>query len=507
MITPQRQPNDSTSKGDLCTQKGMTRRKALKVGATLVASLAAGNAFAAPATRRKSVVVVGGGIGGLCCAYELMMLGHDVTVLEASRRTGGHVKTIRDPLPNGLYADVGAEHFTKPGYDQYWTYVEKFGLTPLAWDRRRHMYRRIDGQWCTEEQLVDPVVLQRFGFNSTEIDFIGKHGWTELRRLYLAPYTAKIKDEYQPFGVGMDHYDEMFIGDLLAKDGASPAALRFCDAVRRASQSQPPAPGDVSALYRIWYDAILRMRGLPIYSRNIFHLKGGNDLLTEAFALQLGSRIRRNCPVTAIEHDENGVKVSYENTGNTRQVRADHLVLAIAPFQIMGITMTPEWPEAKRYALSNVTMSTYSRVVLQTKTAFWKGDTVPSINLISGDPRMTSTWETAQEVPGEKRLLMGYGRAVQEPEETVAALQEFYPGKNKPDIERSIVHQWWKEEPTCAGCERLAFPFGQLRKMWPHMITAVGRIHFAGAAYDNLNWGQDAATRSAKRVAGVIDSA
>ena len=78
--------------------------------------------------RPKRVIVAGGGIGGLCCAYELMERGHDVTVLEASGRPGGHVKTIHDPLPDGLYADVGAEHFTRPGYEQYWKYVEKFGL-------------------------------------------------------------------------------------------------------------------------------------------------------------------------------------------------------------------------------------------------------------------------------------------------------------------------------------------------------------------------------------------
>ena len=66
----------------------------------------------------------GGRIGGLCCAFELMERGHDVTLLEAAGPSGGHVRTIHDPLADGLYADVGAEHFTKPGYDQYWKYVE-----------------------------------------------------------------------------------------------------------------------------------------------------------------------------------------------------------------------------------------------------------------------------------------------------------------------------------------------------------------------------------------------
>jgi len=59
-------------------------------------------------------------------------------------------ETIREPLADGLYADVGAEHFTKPGYTQYWRYVEKFNLPAMAWNRRQNMYRKIDGEWYTD---------------------------------------------------------------------------------------------------------------------------------------------------------------------------------------------------------------------------------------------------------------------------------------------------------------------------------------------------------------------
>jgi glycine/D-amino acid oxidase-like deaminating enzyme len=83
--------------------------------ASSLPSIAAAEAPAAKARRAKRVIVAGGGIGGLCCAFELMERGYDVTVLEASGRPGGHVRTVHDPLPDGLYADVGAEHFTKPG--------------------------------------------------------------------------------------------------------------------------------------------------------------------------------------------------------------------------------------------------------------------------------------------------------------------------------------------------------------------------------------------------------
>jgi monoamine oxidase len=489
----------------------LTRREALKLaGATLAVGALAPHAFAAgaaPARARKKVIVVGAGIGGLCCAYELLERGHDVILLEASRRTGGHVKTIRDPLPDGLYADVGAEQITRPGYAEFWRYVEKFGLTALPWDRRRNMYRRIDGQWYTEEQLVEPAVLARLGLNSGEIDYVVRHGWGELRSLYLAPYAAKITDEANPFGVGLDHLDRVPVGDLLAQDGASDAARRFSGAGRRTTAANPPARSDTSALFRIWHAAILKGRGIPAFPRDVFHLKGGNQVITDTFAAKLGDRIHRNCPVTAIEHTDAGVKVQFTRADKPQEVRADHLVLAVSPLVLAGLTVTPNWPAAKAHALLNTSMDTYSRVLLQTRNAFWKGDTVPSINLDAGDPRMTSTWETAQEIPGERRLLMGYGRAVQSPEETTAAFHEFYPGKNKPVIEQSIVHQWWKEEPTCVGCERRPFPLGELALMWPRLIAPVGRVHFVGAAYDTLGWGMDAATRSGNRVAKAIDLA
>ena len=109
-----------------------SRREVLKkAGLALLASsslLPALSEGQSTAVRSKRIIIAGGGIGGLCCAFELMERGHEVTVLEASRRTGGHVKTLREGLPDGLYADVGAEHFTNPGYTQYRKYVEKFDL-------------------------------------------------------------------------------------------------------------------------------------------------------------------------------------------------------------------------------------------------------------------------------------------------------------------------------------------------------------------------------------------
>jgi monoamine oxidase len=479
----------------------ITRREALHTAGTLLLAGTIASLPAAPA-RTKRVVIVGGGIGGLCCAYELMERGHDVTLLEASRRTGGHVKTIRDPLPDGLYADVGAEHFTNPGYDEYRRYVKKFDLPVLPWARRQDMYRKIDGKWWTEAQLADKTVLTGFGFNTREIDYIRAHGWRELPMLYLAPYIAKFKDEYQPFGIGMDELDHMLLGDVLADAGMSAAAARFVGAAR--SKPGEKSAG-ASALFQIWQTAIPKMRGLPMFKREVFHLKGGNQLLPDTFAAKLGGRVQRNSEVTVISHSDTGVTVHFKHADAEHTLTADHLVLCCSPLVIQRIEVKPAWPEAKLFALQNTPMGMQSRVLLVTRGAFWKGD-LPSINLETGDAKMSLVYETAADVPGPRRVLMGSGQPAQTPEETIAAFRNFYPGKARDTIEQCIVHQWWKEEPLAVGCERHAFPFGQLAKIWPRLIEPVGRIHFAGAAFDNLPWGQDAATRSANRVARQIDA-
>jgi monoamine oxidase len=483
-----------------------SRRKILQSAGAVAVAAAAASTFGADARpgKPKRVIVVGGGIGGLCCAFELMDLGHEVTLLEGSRRTGGHVKTIRDPLPDGLYADVGAEHFTNPGYDQYRKYVRKFDLPVLPWARRQNMYRKINGRWFTEADLANPNVLREFGYNAREVDYIVEHGWTELATLYLAPHFSKFKDEYQPFGIGLDDLDHQLLGEVLADSGMSSAAAgRLGARRRREGEKEPFGP---SALYQIWQAAIPKLRGLPTFKREVFHLKGGNQLLPDTFAAKLGERVRKNSEVKAIVQGATSVEVNFTNAGKEETLEADYLALCVSPLVLPRIEITPEWPEQKAFALKNTPIGMQSRVLLVTKGRFWEGD-VPSINLETGDSKMGLVYETAADVPGEHRVLMGSGLPSQSPEETIAAFQKFYPGKNKDTIEQCIVHQWWKEEPLAFGCERHPWPFGKLNQIWPHLIEPVGRIHFAGAAFDNLPWGMDAATRSANRVAQQIHAA
>ena len=442
---------------------------------------------------QKKIIVGGAGLGGLCCAYELMKKGHDVTVLEASGRHGGHIFTVHDGLSDGLYGDFGQEHIVKPGYKLYFEYTKELGLEVLPYPRRKNIQRRINGKFYTEEMLKDAAVLKTFGFNEKEIKFLSENEWGELQTLYTASHLDKFTDEYQPFNIGYDELDKIPASDFFKKEGASKTAQEFL-----GGQGE-------SALFRLWYAAILKLRGVPVFPTEVFRLKGGNQMLPNAFAKKLGKRVWLNSPIVAIKNGDAGVTVTYKYHNEEKQLSADYFVNCIPLPAFRNIPLQPAVSPEKQYVFDNLTYDSYSRFVFQASSKFWLDDGLPNINLFLEHPDLGDVWHSADEVDTHRVIVLGTGPGGVSPQRALAAFREVYPGK-KDTIELAISRDWTKEtfSPTC---ERLPFPIGQLKKFWPNLMKPEGRIHFAGAYADNLNWGTEAATRSANRVANEIDKA
>ncbi len=477
----------------------MGRRDALKFAATatlasadLLRSASSPAAPTRPQTRRpKKVIIAGGGIAGLCCGYELMKRGHEVTVLEASGRAGGHVRTAHDPFADGLYADVGAEQCTKPGYDRYWEYVHEFGLTALPYPRRDNMLRFVEGKMYTEEMLADPNVLKNFGFNQPEVEYLRRQPWWNLPMLYFKPYVESFTDEYNPYNAGLNYLDQTTVVEILKKEHASPTAIRFIGS-------------NASALHVIWHAAVLNIRGVPLWPPKVFRIQGGNQVMTDTFARHLGERLILGCPITAIENDETHVTVTFRGPGNERKMDGDYLVCCMSAVMLRQIPVKPDWPERKAFPIRNMPYYTETRVVFQSRTKFWNQDRV-SPNMEIGEQNLYDAWIMAHDVQTTRGMLMSSAAAGTSPEEAIAIYRRYYPGKSE-DIEQTFVHDW-SRDPWAMACETVEYQPGELTKIWPAVTEPVGRIHFAGAYTDNLNWGQEAATRSANRVAEAIDKA
>lgn len=480
------------------------RREFIKT--TLVAgagaALAPGLAFAVKKiSSPKKIIVAGAGITGLCCAYELMKAGHDVTVLEASGRYGGHVFTGRDGLSDGLYADFGADHITRPGYEKFFDYIDEFRLEAIPYPNAEgsdHAYdknalKMIGGKFYTAEQLRDPAVLVKMGFNEKEVQFLSKNSFYGLNDLYVKHYTDKFTDPYQPFGVGYDELDKVPIADIYKKEGASPAALGVMGGK------------GTSALYYLWRLSLMYSRGIPLSEGETFHLKGGNEQLPIAFAKRLGNKLKLNNPITAIQHNAQGVTVAYKSygAGQEKQMSADFLVNCITLPVFRNIPVTPPLSAAKQYVVDNLAYSSHPFFVFEAANKFWLDDGYQSINMEFEHPDIYSIWQETNHVDTSRIILKAFGPSGVSPLRVLAAFREVYPGK-KDTIEQALTVDWSKDR-YAPVCEMEPFPIGEMHKFWPQIMLPEGRIYFAGTYADNMSRGMESCIRSAQRVAQEIN--
>jgi monoamine oxidase len=484
-----KQPDSPSTENPTRVAASLRRRDVLKLAAGGAFAAGASSSLARPqAKTAKKIVVAGAGISGLCCAYELMKRGHEVTVLEAAGRSGGHLLTVRDRLADGLYADAGAEHFYRSAYGELYRYIEEFDLPTLPYHRRDSMVRFLRGSPYTEQMLADREVLGKLGLNQREVEFVARHSWPDLSMLYLGPYLDSFPDERRPFDAGLNDLDRITMSDLLQKDGASPAVIEFTG-------------GSSSALHTLWFDAVKKIRGIPQYEKTVFRIEGGNQRIADAFASRLAARLRLGCPLTAIEHGDSGVTARYEEFGQAKAIAADHVVLCMSFRELRRIPVTPGWPEAKQYVIDNMNYELKARVVFQSRTPFWETDGV-SPNIEFSQRELTDVWRTSEDIRSSRGLLIGQART-SEAANALAKFRELYPGKSE-DIEQALLFNW-AEDPWSGSCLPVRRPPGELARFWPEVSRPHGRIHFASVCVDcfpnGLEGGIRAGQQAAKKIA------
>lgn len=449
----------------------------------------------------KKIIVAGAGITGLCCAYELMKKGHDVVVLEANRRHGGHVYTGTDGLSNGFYTDYGADHITKPGYEKFFGYVKEFDLSVLDYPHAegsaaapdRNGLTMIDSIFYTDEMLSDPPTLRKLGFSQAELQYLTDNHWDTLSWLYITPHLDKFIDPFQPFGVGLDNLDTISVHEFYKTQGASETALRFLGGK------------GASALYVLWRSAVHRSRGIPISHGDTYRLKGGNQMLPNVFAEHLGPRIKLDHPVKTIRQEDSGVTVTYTAYGNLgeMEMKADFLVNCITFPVFRNIPITPELSPDKRYVVDHLSYSSHPFYVFEASSRFWLEDGYKSINMNFEHPDISMIWEESYNQETGRVVLKAYCPGGLSPQRVLAAFRELYPGK-KDTIYQALTFDWTKDKYAPA-CEMEPFPIGELHRFWPQILKAEGRIFFAGTYADVLSRGMESCLRSAQRVANEIN--
>ena len=280
-------------------------------------------------TRR--VIVVGAGMAGLIAARLLVDAGIEVVVLEARARVGGRCFT-QDI--SGARVDVGAARRRAGG-----------GRAPAPWPAPRPGSPSTRGS--TPRRIVDAVA----GVDVASAAYAAAEAQGELLYTRLAALRAALG----PTASLQDAIDRL-VSDL-GLAGQSERLLRFV-------LEQMTIEVD--------YGGPATRTSLEIFDEDEYFglddhlLAGGYGALTAALAV--GLDIRLSQPVTAIEHDEAGVRVTADTT-----FVADRVIVTIpvGVLQADGLRFTPPLPASKRAALARLEMGSLEKLVLRFATQFW----------------------------------------------------------------------------------------------------------------------------------------
>jgi monoamine oxidase len=424
----------------------------------------------------KKVLILGAGVAGLAAGYELSRAGHDVTILEATTRAGGRVHTMREPFSDGLHVDTGASSLPSSHRD-VWQYVTEFGLEAVPWLEPR--LATLTSFYHVDGRRVAPGKGVPMPFDLTPEE--RQMGSMAMLVKYYLPAEQEVGDPLAPDwpGPAARKYDQMSVFDFLRGAGASPGAAKL---LSLRFYFDLPADGvhDLSALW------ILRDGILTPGSDSIWKIKGGMDLLPQAFAARLSDKILYGAPVVRIAHSPTGVEVAFEQAGTTQKLAADHLLCTI-PFSILrDIEITPGLSPEKQRVIREMPYCSTVRTFLQTRSRFWieQGNS----GFACTDLPIKFVFDSTSDPKSRRGLLecysSGAGGKVFEKlpaaERVPFALREVE--KLFPEVRGQFeggAYKSWMEEPWSRGAYSYYKP-GQMSMLYPHAAGAEGRIHFAG---------------------------
>ncbi|MGH9957313.1 MAG: flavin monoamine oxidase family protein, partial [Pyrinomonadaceae bacterium] len=148
---------------------------------------------------------------------------------------------------------------------------------------------------------------------------------------------------------------------------------------------------------------MLRNQALNQELERYYKIRGGNDLLPRAFALQLSEKIHYAAQVIRIEQDPLGVKTIFLKGGARHTLAGDNLICAV-PFSVQkDIEVAPAFTVNKQTAIEQLPYLSESKIFLQTKKRFWVNE--GQSGFATTDLPISQVWDVTYKQPGTRGIL------------------------------------------------------------------------------------------------------
>src|SRR5215218_1383394 len=482
----------------------LSRRQLLGAAGAAAVSVATWSPRARAATDSR-VVIVGGGLAGLTCAYRLKQAGVEAELREGSERLGGRCWSIRGAFAPGLVAEHGGE-LIDTGHIEIRQLARQLDLT-------------LDNLLQAETNGTEPL----YYFDGRPYTF------AEASEDYNAVYQKVHKDvsaasyptTYAISTPRGRELDAMTITEWIQESVPGGTASRFGQLLDVAYNIEFGAECDqqsaLNLLYLLGYSGQGKLR-LFGPSNEKFHVKGGNDQIVQAMASALGGQITKGSELVSIRLTSGGrYTLTFDQRTTTKTITADRVVLAL-PFSILRRSVDfsqAGFDTRKTRAIRELPMGTNSKLNVGFKTRHWRtlgnnGDTY-------ADTGYQATWEVSRAQPGTAGILVDYtggkigdsfgsGTPVQRAQRFLGQIEPVVPGITK-QFDGNATVDYWAAYPWTLGSYSYYEP-GQYTRFGGAEPEISGACHFAGehTTQDFQGYLQGAVVSGQRAAGEVLDA-
>ena len=466
-----------------------SRRDFIKGGLSLLAASATTSLISSCTARRfdssnaPRVVILGGGLSGLCAAYKLQKGGIRPTIIEASYRLGGRVFSGRGFFPDNQTVELGGE-LIDSDHHAIRTLAEELGLTLDDVKVDESTLKKIEIFDVDGEILTEHAILEEFRPLAQEMIRVGK--------LVLGDRAS------------FERYDRFSISEWLHQQPLSSKIRKLIEVAYTTEYGLEAE--EQSLLNLLDLIGLENLDTFRIYgdSDERYHIRGGNESIIQALVPHLKEvTIESDARCEAIRGDEKGPFTVSIVRGEQRFELAADYVIATIPFSILrNIELPKTLPEKKVRIIKEIGYGTNAKIIAGFSSRIWKTKYQTSGAIFSASP-LQNTWETSRGQSGEHGILTNFLGGKRGMSSGVGAVGEAFSPTLK-ELERILP-----------GSREAHLPAYTLRMHWPtykyslgsYTCYKPGQASFAGSEGERFGHLLFAGEHASKENQGFMEGA
>ncbi|MCK6482358.1 MAG: FAD-dependent oxidoreductase, partial [Planctomycetes bacterium] len=453
----------------------LTRRQALRAAAGAAGAAAlAGCALPGLGGRPgRKVVIVGGGVAGLHCAWRLRKMGVLAEVREGARRVGGRMLSDRTTFGRQS-CELGAELVDTPHRTMH-DLAAEFDLELLDFTK--------------DDPSLAPWVAHVGGRRLGEAEVLEG----------FAPLAERIDEAFETLAdpEGAVTYADPNRGEFLDRQSIR-QWLDFVECsgpvrelIEVAYLTEYGMETDVQSALNLLMLISTETERLEIFgeSDERYRFRDGNDVVVRKLAASLdpGQVVLGSKLVKLGLGSDGRVSMVFQGDGGTEEVSADHAVLAI-PFTLLRqVELDLDLAPAKRRGIEKLGYGTNAKLMVGFGERVWRGQ--GSNGEVFTDLPFQCSWETSRLQPGAAGIItnftggrqgvaVGKGPARDRTADFLAGFDRVFPGA-KAAWSGEAVRMHWPSHPWVQG-SYAGYLVGQWTTICGSEGERVGNVHFAG---------------------------